>query len=183
MTIINNGDMINNNGNINNTINNNNITNNINININQFEKEDISKIPFEDFLEAIKNPRDIPVKYLELKHIRTLANMNICVKDKDMIYVFKGDHWQELRSSDVCHLMKNGAIYDIDQFIRENEIGNSDAINKRLDEVEGERKYDNIMNLLMSKSGTLINNFNKNKVRIVSYNTFLENKKKKKGIK
>ena len=61
-------------------------------------------------MEAIKNPCDIPVKYLELKHIKTPCNMNVCVKDKDMIYVFKGDHWQELRSSDVCHLMKNGAI-------------------------------------------------------------------------
>ena len=175
------GTTIINNGNINNTINNNNITNNINIiNINQFEKEDVNKISFDDFLEAIKNPRDIPVKYLELKHIRTLCNMNICIKNKDMIFVFKGDHWQELKSSDVCHLMKNGAIYDIDQFIRTNEIMNSDEINERLDEIEGERKYDDIMDLLMNNSGALLTNFNKNKAQMISYSTFIENKKKKK---
>ena len=171
-----------NNGTINNnnTVNNNNITNNINININKFEKEDISKISYEDFMEAIKDPEDIPVKYLELKHIKTPSNMNICIKNKEMVYVFKGDHWQELRMADVCHLMKNGAIYDIDQFIRANHVKNSDAINRRLDEVEGERKYDKIMDLLIDNSGPLINNFNHNKAPTVSFATLMENKKKNK---
>jgi hypothetical protein len=175
-TNINNGSI--NNGTVNNNTINNNTTNNINININQFEKEDISKISYEDFMEAIKDPEDIPVKYLELKHIKTPSNMNICIKNKEMMYVFKGDHWQELRMADVCHLMKNGAIYDIDQFIRANPVKNSEAINRRLDEVEGERKYDKIMDLLIDNSGPLINNFNHNKAPTISFATLMENKKK-----
>ena len=170
----------NNNNNNNNTVNNN-ITNNINIiNINQFEKEDTSNISREDFLNAIKNPSDIPVKYLELKHIKTPGNMNICIKNKEMIYVFRGEFWQELRSSDVCHLMKNGAIYDIDQFIRSNKVENEYEINQRLDEVENDRKYDNVMDLLMGNSEKLINNFNKNNVKTISFETYMKNKKKTK---
>ena len=55
--------------------------------------------------------------------------------------------------------MKNGAIYDIDQFIRSNEVENKTEINQRLDEVEGDREYDDVMDLLIDNSSKLINNF------------------------
>jgi hypothetical protein len=125
--------------NITNNINNGNIVNNnnnINISINSFGKE--NRLPEEDMLEAIKDPRKIPLKYIELKHIKDKKNRNIYMEnDKcDNIMVFGGDSWSEKKGEDVCHLLKNEAIDDIYEYLRDNIISNSEAINNRLDYIE-----------------------------------------------
>ena len=44
-------------------------------NINNFGKE--GNLPKEDMLEAIKDPEKIPLKYIELKHVKNKQNRNV----------------------------------------------------------------------------------------------------------
>jgi DNA-directed RNA polymerase subunit RPC12/RpoP len=124
-----------NNGNVNNgnIVNNN---NNINISINNFGKE--NKLSKEDMIEAIKDPRRIPLKYIELKHIKDEKNRNIYMEnDKcDTIMVFENNSWFEKKDDDVCHLLKNEAIDDIYEYLDKNIVGNATDINNRLNYIE-----------------------------------------------
>jgi hypothetical protein len=155
----------NNTNNTNNTlINNGNIiNNNINIfNINNFGKE--GGLPEEDMLEAIKDPDAIPLKYIELKHIKDKMNRNIYLESKQSnnIMVYKNNIWSERICEDICHLLKNESIDDIYEYIRNNNsISNEDAINDRLDVIEKDHEVlGDIKYFLYDNKSILSSSFN-----------------------
>jgi hypothetical protein len=91
----------------NNTTNNNNITNNTfnnnitNIHINNYGKERVDYIMFDDFLKILKccNDTIIP-KYIKLKHFNPLFPENHNIKYKDNIFFIKtNDEWTIINSN------------------------------------------------------------------------------------
>ena len=148
-------------------INHNNIiNNNINIfNINNFGKE--GNLPKEDMLEAIKDPEKIPLKYIELKHVKNKQNRNVFLEDEktNQIMVFNNGKWDKKPGEDVCHLLKNEAIDDIYEYMRANETSNEDAINDRLDIIETNHGIlGDIKHLLLDHKIVLLDSYNKSKI-------------------
>ena len=152
-------------------INHNNIiNNNINIfNINNFGKEE--NLPEEDMLEAIKDPRNIPLKYIELKHVKNKKNRNVYLEDEkhNQIMVFNNGKWDKKSGEDVCHLLKNEAIDDIYEYMRENETSNEEAINDRLDVIETNHCIlGDIRHLLLDNKIVLLDSYKASRRIIVS---------------